>query len=282
MMNQTIVLTRTENFDLRITILKYWEVFKVNYLTSSVYLINLLAQSVTVVFRIWIYTQLYTVTFRVANSVQIGGLTTATAVWSLALVQSFQTATRPPVATLVEEEVKSGSLAYSINRPLSYILFHYFGYLGRVIPKLITNVVIGVFATMILVGFVEFTWFGLLAGLILLFLGYTLDFFMLFIIGLLSFWVEDTSAYRWIYSKGFLVFGGAIVPLALFPDAIKNIVEILPFAQLYYGAARIIVNFDFSLFQKFLFFQVIWIILFTVIAILLFRKGVKNVSINGG
>lgn len=278
----SLLVAETKNSDFGALILKYLEIFKVSYSSSSVYLANLVFQSITVVFRVWIFTQLYKVTYSVAHSTDIGGLTIPMAVWSLTLVQGFQTATQPSLIRMIEEEVKSGSLAYSINRPYSYLLFHYFGFLGRTLPKLVTNLIIGAIATVILVGFIQFTWMGLLLGVLLVFFGYTLDFAMQFIIGLSSFWVEDTSAFRWIYSKMFLIFGGAIVPLSLFPDAVRNIGELSPFAQLYYGASRIIVNFDSTLFERFFIAQLFWVALFMLIASFMFKKGVKNVSINGG
>ncbi len=278
----SILVAETKNSDFGALVLKYLEIFKVSYSSSSVYLANLLFQSITVVFRIWIFTQLYKVTYSVAHAADIGGLTIPMAVWSLTLVQGFQTATQPSLIRMIEEEVKSGSLAYSINRPYSYLLFHYFGLLGRTLPKLVTNVMIGAIATVILVGFIQFNWAGLLLGLLLVFFGYTLDFAMQFVIGLSSFWVEDTSAFRWIYSKAFLVFGGAIVPLSLFPDAVRRIGELTPFAQLYYGASRMIVNFDSTLFERYFIAQLIWVALFMLLASIMFKKGVKNVSINGG
>jgi ABC-2 type transport system permease protein len=263
-------------------IIKYLTILRVNSASSSVYLVNLISQSITVIFRVWIYTQLYRVTYQIAGTKEINDLSLAMVVWSLALAQSFQTATIPSVTRMVDEEVKTGSIAYTINRPYSYILFHYFSFLGRLIPRLLTNLAIAIPASIVLVGLVRSSAIGWTAGAFLLFFGYLLDFSISMIIGLFAFWTEDTSAFRWIYNKGALVLGGLIVPLSLFPDSVRRAAEVLPFSQLYYSAARIMVNYDAGLFWRFFTTQITWIIVFSVIAFLVFRKGVKNVSINGG
>jgi ABC-2 type transport system permease protein len=203
-------------------------------------------------------------------------------VWGLTLTESFQTATRPHLSRAIDEEVKSGTITYSVNRPYSYMLFHLFGFLGRVFPNLLVNVFLGVVAVLMFVGPIPFSVQGIGFGLILLSLGYLLDFTMSFLIGLLAFWVEDTVAFTWIYQKSQVVFGGLIVPLALFPDTIRRVAEWSPMSQLYYGAGRLAVNFDMALFERFIVTQVFWIVFFMILARIVFARGMKHISINGG
>lgn len=263
-------------------ILKYFEIAKINYFNSLAYIVNALSRSAVVVLRIWIFAQLYKITFAVSGTDEIGGLTIAMVVWSLMMTQSFQSSGTPRVSNIIDEEVKTGTLAYSINRPYSYILFHLFGFLGRSTPILFTNLLIGSIAALILVGPIKITFFGIFFGLILLFLGRLLDFLISFIIGLSAFWIEDTTAIEWIYSKGQMVFGGIILPIALFPDYLQKIAELLPFSQLFYSAARLMVNFDMELFRQFILTQFFWIALFAALAFYIFKKGLKYVAINGG
>lgn len=263
-------------------LLKYFAVAKVNYNNVLTYLTNVFSRCATVMLRVWIFTQLYKVTYSTFKLDEVGGLTLVMVIWALMLTQSFQSATRPGVARIIEREVKSGSLAYSINRPYSYILFHYFGFLGRIFPNLIINILIGIIAVLILAGPIAISGAGLVFGLVLLFIGYTIDFYISLIIGLLSFWLEETSALMWIYSKGQLVFGGVILPIALFPDSLRGIAEVLPFSQLYYSAARLIVNFNWPLFGKFILIQLVWLLIFSLLARFIFNKGIKYVNINGG
>jgi ABC-2 type transport system permease protein len=267
---------------LRYKFLKYFEIAKVNYFNSSAYLLNLLSRSAIVIIRIWIFTQLYKVSYSISGVSEIGGLTVVMVVWSLMMTQSFQTATTPRLSRIIDEEVKTGTLAYSVNRPYSYILFHFFGFIGRSIPNLFINLLIGSVAALILVGPIVLSWQALGLGAVLLFFGYVLDFFVSLIIGLTAFWIEDTSAFTWIYSKGQLVFGGLVLPIALFPEYLQKIAELLPFSQMYYAAARLIVHFEPGLFVQYLLTQMAWIVFFGGVAYYLFHKGIKHVSVNGG
>jgi len=261
---------------------KYTEIARVNYRNNVTYLWNLLSRSGLVVIRLWIFTQLYQVTYAVAGTNEIGGLTAVMGVWALMLTQSFQGAGKPPIAKTIDEEVKSGTLAYSINRPYSYVLFHLTGFLGRSLPNIVLNVAVGTVAALILIGPMSFSISGIILGILLLFLGFILDFFISMIIGLAAFWVEDTTPFVWIYQKSQTIFGGVILPLALFPDKVRLVAEHLPFSQLYYGAARIAVRFDTRLFWQYITTQLAWIAFFAIVAFYVYHRGIKQVSINGG
>ncbi len=261
---------------------KYFEIARLAYVNSGAYLANILGKSLTVVLRIWIFTQLYRVTFAVAAVDVVGGLTVAQVIWSLMLVQSFETSTKPMISKLIDEEIKSGSFAYQVNKPYSYIFYHLAGYFGRVAANVGSNLLIGSVAAWFLVGAIGSSWLGLFFGLLILVLGYALDFLISLSIGLVAFWWEDSNTIMWMYSKGRFLLGGVILPIALFPEKIQKIAELLPFANLYYAPARIMVNFEWNLVEKFVLVQLAWIIFFIMIVSIMYSRGVKNVAINGG
>lgn len=261
---------------------KYWEISKTAYNDTMAYMVNMFSRAFTIVFRIWIFTQLYMVTYEYTGQTQVNGMTVAMVIWVLMLTQSFQSSTRPVVSRMIEEEVKSGSLAYTVNKPYSYVLFHLFGYFGRTWANLLANLIIGIVAAIILVGVVQVNTIGLLMGLLLLFFGLVLNFLFSMMIGLSAFWLEDISSLHWIYQKGQMVFGGQVLPLALFPIYWQNIIYLLPFGQMFYNASEMMINFSWSGFWHSLIIQGVWLILVGVIVEIMFRQGVKNVSINGG
>lgn len=162
------------------------------------------------------------------------------------------------------------------------MIFHYFGFMGRNMTKVLFNLVVGIVVAWILVGPILVTPIGVALGFFLLMLGYTLDFLIYFVIGILAFWIEDISAFNWIYAKMQMVFGGVVLPITLFPDALQKITLYLPFSQLYYGASRLIVDFQFSLLVQFFLTQIAWIFVLFLLTYFLFKKAMKYVSINGG
>ena len=159
-------------------------------------------------------------------------------------VQSFERATWPNPISLIDDEIKTGSISYSLQRPYSYMLYHLCGFFGRIVATVTGNLLFGTIAALLLVGPCSLTLWGLLSGALAITLGYILDFCMFFIFGIFGFWVEDVKPFTWLYSKSKLVFGGVILPIAFFPAYIQKIVLLLPFSNLYYTASRIIVQFD--------------------------------------
>jgi ABC-2 type transport system permease protein len=155
---------------------KYLEIVKVQSKNTTTYVVNLFSRSLVILLRIWVFTQLYTVTYRVAGATRIDDFTLPMLIWTLMITQSFQNSTHPYVARIIEEEVKTGSLAYTLNRPYSYLLFHYAGFLGRILPSLLTNILVGIGVCLILVGPITFTLSGLAGGTVLLILGYLIEF----------------------------------------------------------------------------------------------------------
>ena len=261
---------------------KYAAVWETNATNQSTFTTNLLVRSVAITFRVWLFTQLYSTTFRFAQTQSINGVTVPIIIWTLALTQSFSNAARPPIARLIEEEVRTGTIAYQLSRPFSYSLFHYFGFLGRGIVPMISNTVVSLLAALVLVGPIPLSPITIIIGLGLFLMGFTIDFFAQFMIGILAFKFEDISAFMWIYSKGQLVFGGFILPLSLFPDNLRKIAEVLPFSLQYYASADIITNYTSASLGRYFSILLLWVIVFGVMQTILIRILRNHVAQNGG
>ncbi len=262
--------------------LKYFEILKISFLTDTTYLSSNFTSGLVVFFRIWIFTQLYQITYATINKTTVSGFTIPMVIWSLMIVQSMASSTRPSIARKIQDEIKEGTIDLKICRPYSFMFFYYFELIGRFISSATVNLLVGFIAVLILVGPIKITIASLIFGLILLIFGIFLDFLTQYIIGLLSFWIEDIQPIIWIYGKGVFILGGMIFPIALFPESFQKVAEFLPFSQLFYSASRTFVSFDYNLFVKYLLTQIVWIIIFYALAAFMYRKGVRNVNINGG
>ncbi|MDZ4786275.1 MAG: ABC-2 family transporter protein [bacterium] len=261
---------------------KYWEVFWINLRTEHVYLINMLARVTFIGFRIWILAQLYEASFKSQYLSEVEGFTVSTVVWMVALTQSFGILTSPDMAKLISEEVKRGDVTYSLLRPGSYILLQYFTFWGRSLMPLFWSICTGALAAWLLVGTAPISFESFCAGALLLFLGGTLHAIIQLILGLLAFWLEEVSAFRWIYQKLYIALGGMILPPAIFPDWMRTVVERLPFAQLFYSASEITVRFSSEKFLQFISIQLFWLCCTSLVLVCMFRSSVKRISLNGG
>ena len=100
-------------------------------------------------------------------------------------------------------------------------------------------------------------------------------------IGLFSFIIEDSNPFYWVYSKLILVLG-TIFPIEYFPKVIQPILKFSPIYVTCYGPAKLFVNFSYSNLLMIIIFQIIYIIIGWILCTLLYKKGVKNLNVNGG
>jgi ABC-2 type transport system permease protein len=87
------------------------------------------------------------------------------------------------VSHLVNDEILSGQIAYQLNRPYSYILFHCAQYFGTKLPTLIIGGTISGVFVYSLVGAPMLSVGALLLGSIMIFIGMVMAFLMLFVWG---------------------------------------------------------------------------------------------------
>ncbi len=261
---------------------KYISIASIQAKTEKTYLFNLFSKGAIIALRIWIIAQLYEASFSSGVVGQIEGITPAMIIWMVTLTQAFGIVTSPDVGTLISEDVRKGEIAYSLLRPISYPMQQFAGFWGRSAPSLILGTTLSVIVAFLLVGGFELHLKALFFGSILLILGLTLHFLISLSIGLLAFWTEDVSAFRWIYQKLYIMLGGMILPPAIFPERLQWIVERLPFAHLFYSASEVIVLFDYTRMMQHLCVQVGWVILLSIVSYFLYQKGVRRVAQNGG
>ncbi|MBI4835951.1 MAG: ABC-2 family transporter protein [Candidatus Abawacabacteria bacterium] len=267
---------------LRKKLAKYWALVRANINNSLVHIVPLFSRTGLVIMRVWVLSYLYLAIYQSSHTDIINGFTIPMVIWGVIFAQSFQAAARPPVAKVIEEEIKSGVIAYSISKPYSFLLFHLASFVGKTLPLLVVNIFIGCFVAWLLVGMISIPATTLLLATLTVILGYLIEFIIFLFIGLLAFWLEDITPILWNYNKAQLIFSGLIMPVAFFPEGLRTIVEYLPFTQIYYAPSRLLVNFDWVIFWHYTSIQLFWILFLGVGTYLFLRKAIKYVSINGG
>lgn len=100
-------------------------------------------------------------------------------------------------------------------------------------------------------------------------------------ISILSFWIEDSTPFHWVYDKLILVIG-TVFPIEMFPENIRSIIRCTPIFVVTYGPAKLIINFSFENFIQILIAQITYLIIVFLFIIVLYEKGVKKLNVNGG
>lgn len=259
---------------------KYAAYAQVTVRSQLAYVLDFLTRSLFLLVILFIFFQLWSVTFAQVGEQQIAGYTFEQMIWYLAVAESVILAA-PKLNAKVEAEVKNGDIAYQLTRPASYLLMHYGSYMGEAAIRVTVNLLLGsALATL---------WFGwTMPGLnvplcLLVMVGaFTVSFLLTMLISLCAFWVEETRGLDFVYNKLLFTIGGMLLPLEMFPDSLRAVSEWLPFQTVAYFTAKTAVRPDASEVLRMIAIQWGWAALLAIAAALVYRKGVHKLNVNGG
>lgn len=266
---------------LRLSGLKYLAILRVSAANNLAYMMEVLFRALFLIVLIYIVGQLWKTTFAQHNSSLLAGFTVTDMVWYLAAAEIVATS-MPALTRRIDQEVRSGELAYLLGRPCSYILYNYAHYLGERLIRLAINGVVAVAVALIFVGPPHLTWMGLAAWPLMVLLAISIEFICYFGIGLLAFWTENTQSFSFLFSRLTLVLGGVLAPIEIFPQPLRSIAQALPFSTILYGPARTLVHFEAVTTGWLIVQQLITLGVVGLVVVGLYTIATRRVSINGG
>lgn len=259
---------------------KYFAIFKAQLSDRLAYPLDLATQSLTIILFMWIFLQLWKATYSSTGQQVIAGLTLRDTIWYFMAAEMIMVSS-PRVFRTISDAVKDGSIAYLLNKPYDFILYHASTGLGDLIARLTFNLLVGGTFTWLLVGPPPAP--SALPGLLVAYLfAWSISFCTSALIGLAAFVTEEVAPFDWIYSKFLLVAGGVLIPLDFFPDWLRRICEALPFAYTIYAPARFFIDPSPERFGSLMLGQIAWLTVFATLLTLAYRRGLGWLNINGG
>ena len=259
---------------------KYWFLFTTQVVNSLAYPGELVGRSLLILPFMWIFYQLWSVTFNAAGADEINGLTVAMTLWYLMLAETIELS-RPRLGNTISDAVKDGSIAYILSKPYDFLLYHYATSMGETLFRAVLNAFFGGAMVWWLVGAPPnpHGW----PFVILAVLGaWTLNFCIAALIGLSAFVVEDISAFQWIYQKFAFIFGGLLIPLDFYPPWLQAISRALPFQAMLYAPARLFVEPSAEAFAATIGMQLAWIAALGLLLAYFYRRSIHLLTVNGG
>ena len=259
---------------------KYWAIFQITLINSLAYPGELIGRSLMIIPFMWIFYQLWKITFNAAGMDVINGMTLYSTMWYLMMAETIELS-RPRLANTISDNVKDGSIAYILNKPYNFLLYQFSNSMGETVFRAAMNAFFGGLVIWWLVGPPP----GLLgwAFAILALLGtWIMNFCITCLIGLSAFLVEEVSPFMWIYQKFVFILGGFLIPLDFYPDWLQSIARALPFAYMIYGPSKLFVSPSIDLLVNILSLQLLWSVVLGLILVISYRRGVAYLTVNGG
>ncbi|MBS3985228.1 MAG: ABC-2 family transporter protein [Selenomonadales bacterium] len=258
---------------------KYTLLASTSLASKLAYPLDALVRSIFFAMVLFIFTKLWSTLLGADRAIL--GFSRAQMVWYLMATESIMLS-NARIERRIEDEVKSGAVAYTLVRPLHFVWYQCAIFCGETLGHFLLNAIVGAAVAFALVGLPPASLASIPAVLLVAAMAFLMQFFIKVTIAMLAFWVEDTQPFFWVYSKILFTLGGLFVPIDVYPEWLKRIAEILPFNYVLYQPARLFVSFDKEAFLRAAGMQVLWVVALVVLAFFTFRRGVKKVSVNGG
>ena len=262
---------------------KYAAVFKTSFKQESKTLTNTIVSVVSFFVIIFIFNELWGYIYGSGTGSTINGYSLKMMIWYMIAAEILMYAFNARVVTKsFSNDIKSGKIAYGLNKPYNYFLYHIANNAGSFCWKLLFLLPAGVLIGGILLGnVVNFSFAHILPIIFSLILGVFLNTIMYGIVGLLAFWVEEATPFAWILQKFNMLFG-LFFPPEFFPTWLQPIITYSPIYASMAGPSKLLANFSWELFLNVTISQALYIVLFIALGLIVFKFGTRKVSNNGG
>lgn len=261
---------------------KYFYIYKTKLMTDLQYTFDLLLGFVGYIIHIFIFLNLWQYIYNDPKEL-INGYSMSQMIWYVIVTEIVWTCLNGrSFSKEVSNDVKSGNIAYNINKPYNYVEYALFNHLGGATIRFILLSIIGLTLGFIFLnGFPPLSILQILAVLLSSFLATVISILLIMSLSLISFFIEDASPFYWIYSKFILVIG-TIFPIEFFPEVMKPFIKLSPIYAVSYGPAKLFVSFNMNDFVSIMISQVAYLIISFTLCHLIYKKGVKKLNVNGG
>ena len=261
---------------------KYFTIFKMSLSETFKFAYELLFRFVSYFINMFALTSVWRFIYSDGTNV-IKGYTLDMMIWYMLFADTLNYATSKKVKNQIESDIKSGSIVYKVTKPYHYILYYFSIYIGDTLVRFvlygIVSILIGLFFTGGLN--INITIIELLLFFITAFLAISIQGLITITISLFSFKFEDSTPFQWIYSKFILIFG-IFFPIDMFPKFLQKFLGYSPVFVTTYGPARLLLSFNMNLFFEVIIFQLIYLVIITLLSLIIYKKGVKKLNVYGG
>lgn len=258
---------------------KYLTIARISFQNALAYRAQVLSKFVFYTIFIYVFMRLWTTIYQ-SGSVQ--GYTLTQIVWYLIMTELIAFGFSTNIYRTMNEEVRTGGIAYTINRPTHYVLYQYTNALGQMLLNICLFSVLAVALGLLFVGpLTTFSFANLPAIVLSVLLGLSINFFFHMLIGLSAFVLEDNFALYLIYQKlSFML--GVFLPIEFLPAWLQTVAKSLPFSYVGWAPARLFVDFSYPLFWQLMPCQLLWLAVVALATFAAYHGCVRRLQVNGG
>lgn len=261
---------------------KYLYIYKSELMTNLQYAFDIFIGFISYCILIFIFLNLWNYIYSDPSEL-INGYNRNQMIWYVIITEIlWMSLGGRKLCAKISSDVRSGNIAYNINKPYNYIEYCLFNHLGLVTIRFFLVGILGmVLGSIFLHTFPYLTILEFLGVLLSCVLANIINILLVTSIGLISFFIEDANPFFWLYSKLILIIG-TIFPIEFFPSFLQPMIKLSPIYVVSYGPAKLFVDFSLHSFIEILIAQGIYLGIGFAICHGIYKKGVRRLNVNGG
>ncbi len=186
--------------------------------------------------------------------------------------------------TAIATEINEGALSNFLVKPMSYLKYHFWRDFGDKAMNIVFALgELSLFYVLFNPPLIfQFNFIPIFFFIVSLILGIVLYFFISIIIAFIGFWSNEGWGPRFIFYQSVGFFSGSLLPLDILPKPIYSFFQLLPFSYLTFFPTKLYLNqITFPDIMKGFLIELIWIIVMSKVALLIWKKGLKTYTAQG-
>jgi ABC-2 type transport system permease protein len=256
---------------------KYITFFTLSFKQAWTHKTNLSGLLFFLFILLFIYNRLWEVIGLEENTIGLN----SSYIWYLLLAEMIILSS-PRIERILFDDIQSGTMAYYINKPVSFFLMRYFEALGNMSVSFVIMGLIGTLATLALTGKPPFAWHQFPFIILMCYLSSCINVLLCTGIGLCTLWLNSIRTLSMAFERLAFIFGGAIFPLSIYPEWFVDIAKWTPFYSFYYLTIKLVYDFSWINLSTALFLNLFWISLIMSFIYFVYGKLNQKVNIYGG
>ncbi len=190
----------------------------------------------------------------------------------------------PRLFMVIDEDVRSGDIAYFLTRPMPYLWMRYAEGIGAMTANALLYYTVGIAVLYLYICMLPSGgWAALLTAMVLLYMGSALHLIFQITAGITAFWLQEAEAVYRIYQKFLIVLGGLYMPVSMYPDWLERIAAFTPVYGMMYGAMRpVLEGASLAVIGESAGLIIFWLIFSVLLMQGVYALCVRRLEVNGG
>ena len=254
---------------------KYIEIWKYSLKSKLTFLLNYMASLFSFGIHIFVFNELWDY---ILQGKSIIGYTKEELIWYIIvaefIIYSFEI-TYKKIATMV----KQGDIANMLIKPIDVITYFSVEASANIV-RIIVNAIFGIILGMLFAGPIEISFSTILLTIIASVIGIFTGIFIQILIGILAFFTEENKSFWLVTQK--IIFFLVFTPLEFYPEIIQKVLLCMPTTYMVYAPAKIFTGTDTFTAILLIAMEIVSISVIYFVLRVLYKKGVRNINVNGG